>query len=106
MGGAGGKALKSDNDDVLAAYDALFKQRLRAEFEPPPGLSDSLKAEIEVRSNADGSITGGRVTKSSGSPEFDRAVLEALRRVRMPARPDRKSELISFTFTMRERTEL
>ena len=29
VGGAGGKALKTDNDDVLAGYDALFKQRLR-----------------------------------------------------------------------------
>jgi colicin import membrane protein len=105
IGGAGGKALKTDNDDVLAGYDALFKQRLRSEFEPPPGLSDSLKAEVEVRSNADGSLSGGRITKSSGSAEFDRAVLDALRRVRMPARPDRKSEVIQFTFTMRERNE-
>lgn len=103
VGGAGGKALKTDNTDVLAGYDALFKTRLRTEFEPPPGLSDSLKVEIEVRSNADGSLSGGRVTKSSGSPEFDRAVLDALRRVRMPPRPDKKSETIEFTFTMRER---
>jgi colicin import membrane protein len=105
VGGAGGKALKTDNDDVLAAYDALFKQRLRAAFEPPPGLSDSLKAEIEVRSNADGSLSGGYVSKPSGSAEFDRAVMDALRRVRMPPRPDKKSELIAFTFTMRERSE-
>ena len=103
VGGAGGTALKTDNLDVLAAYDAMFKQRLRAEFEPPPGLSDSLKAEIEVRSNADGSLSSPRVSKSSGSPEFDRAVLNALQRVRMPPRPDRKSEVIAFFFTMRER---
>jgi colicin import membrane protein len=105
IGGAGGKALKTDNDDVLAAYDALFKQRLRAEFEPPPGLSDSLFVTIELRSNMDGSLTGARVVKGSGSSEFDRAVLDAIRRVRMPARPDRKSETIEFIFTMRERTE-
>ena len=103
VGGASGKALKTDNTDILAGYDALFKQRLRAEFEPPPGLSDTLKVEIEVRSNADGSLTGGRVAKSSGSPEFDRAVLEALRRVKMPPRPDKKSETIEFIFNMRER---
>jgi colicin import membrane protein len=102
-GGAGGKALKVENDDVLAAYDALFKQRLRAQFEPPPGLSDSLEVQIEMRSNADGSITGIKVAKSSGSTEFDQAVLDALRRVRMPSRPDKKSEAIEFTFTMRER---
>ena len=105
VGGAGGKALKVENDDVLAAYDALFKQRLRTEFEAPPGLSDSLKVEIEVRSNADGTLTDRKITKSSGSEEFDQAVMEALRKVRMPARPDRKSEVIAFTFTMRERLE-
>ena len=105
VGGGGGKALKAENDDVLAGYDALFKQRLRTEFEPPPGLSDSMKVEVEVRSQADGSLSGGRIAKSSGSAEFDRAVMDALRRVRMPARPDRKSELIAFTFTMRERSE-
>lgn len=105
VGGAGGKALKTDNDDVLAGYDALFKQRLRTEFEPPPGLSDSLKAEVEVRSHADGTLSGGRITKSSGSAEFDRAVMDALHRVRMPARPDKKTEVIQFTFTMRERSE-
>jgi colicin import membrane protein len=104
-GGAGGKSLKTDNDDILAGYYALFKQRMRTEFEPPPGLSDSLKAEVEVRSNSDGSLSGGRITKSSGSAEFDRAVIDALRRMRMPERPDHKSELILFTFTMRERSE-
>lgn len=105
IGGAGGKALKNDNDDVLAAYDALFKQRLRKEFEPPPGLSDSLKVTMEVRSNADGSLANARVVTPSGSAEFDRAVLDAIRRLRMPARPDRKAEVIEFIFTMRERTE-
>lgn len=105
VGGAGGKALKTDHDDVLAAYDALFKQRLRREFEPPPGLSDSLKVTIELRSNPDGSLVNPRVVTPSGSPEFDRAVLEAIRRVRMPARPDRKSEVIEFIFTMRERND-
>jgi colicin import membrane protein len=104
-GGAGGKALKTDNDDVLAAYDAMFKQRLRTEFEPPPGLSDSLIVEIEVRSNADGSLSSARISKSSGSSEFDRAVLDALKRVRMPPRPDKKGEEIAFLFSMRERME-
>lgn len=104
-GGAGGKALTSDNTDVLAAYDKLFKDRLRREFEPPPGLSDSLKVDIEVRSNTDGTLVGARVAKSSGSTEFDQAVLEAIRRVRMPPRPDKKSEVVEFTFTMKEKSE-
>jgi colicin import membrane protein len=105
VGGAGGKALKTDNDDVLGAYYAMFKQRLRAEFLPPPGLSDSLKATIEASSHPDGSLSNARIIKSSGSTEFDDAVLEAIKRVRMPARPDRKTESFEFFFAMRERNE-
>lgn len=104
-GGAGGKALTNDNDDVLLGYFTLFKQRLRTEFEPPPGLSDTLKVTIEMRSHPDGSLTNARVTKSSGSREFEEAVLDAIRRVRMPPRPDKKTETVEFIFSMRERNE-
>lgn len=104
-GGAGGKALRNDNDDVLLGYFTLFKQRLRNEFVPLPGLSDTLKGTFQVRSNADGSITHARVLRSSGSGEFDQAVLETIRRVRMPPRPDKKYEEVEFDFSMRERSE-
>ncbi len=100
--GAGGKALLNDNADVLAAYDALLKQRLREKFEPPPGLSDTLKCTFQVRSNADGSLSSARIVKGSGSREFDQAVLDALRRMQMPARPDKKSETIELNFGMRD----
>jgi colicin import membrane protein len=105
VGGAGGKALTNDNDDVLAGYDAIFKQRLRERFESPPGLSDSLKVTIEVRSSVDGTLSGARVVKTSGSNEFDQAVLDAIKRVRMPPRPDKKTETITFVFAMRERSD-
>ena len=81
----------------------MFKLRLREQFELPPGVSDSLKAGVEFQIAANGSIGGARITKSSGSSEFDRAVLEAIRRVRMPARPDKRSETVSFVFTLRDR---
>lgn len=103
VGGAGGKALTSDNSDVLAAYEKMFRDRLRREFVAPPGLSDRLKVEIEVRSNADGSLTGARVVTSSGSADYDRAVLDAIRTLKMPARPDKKGQSVSFIFTMSER---
>lgn len=106
VGGAGGKALRNDSDDVLGMYYSMFKTRLRAEFEPPPGLSDSLKATVEVRSNLDGSLTSARIVRGSGSRDFDTAVLDAIRRVKMPPRPsDKKAETIEFVFTMRERDE-
>lgn len=103
--GAGGKALTNDNADVLAAYDALFKQRLREKFEPPPGLSDTLKVTLQVRSNADGSLSNARIIRGSGVREFDQSVLEAVRRVQMPARPDKKSETIELNFGMRDLNE-
>jgi TonB family protein len=45
------------------------------------------------------------VAKSSGSAEFDRAVLDAIRRVKMPPRYDKKSDNVEFTFSMREKGE-
>jgi colicin import membrane protein len=102
VGGAGGKALVSDNDDVLLAYFVMFKDRVRREFEPPAGISSTLVAKVSMRSNADGSITAVRILRSSGSREFDNAVLAATRRVIMPPRPDSKSETVEFEFSARE----
>jgi len=106
-GGAGGKALTSTGEGALDSYYAYFKRELRTAFEPPPGLSDSLKATLEVRSNPDGSLSNARIAVSSGSREFDQAVLAAVRRVRMPARPaeHRAAETFEFVFTMRERDQ-
>lgn len=106
-GGAGGKALTSTGEGVLDSYYAYFKRELRTAFEPPPGLSDSLKATLEVRSNPDGSLSNARIAVSSGSREFDQAVLAAVRRVRMPARPaeHRAAETFEFVFTMRDRDQ-
>lgn len=106
-GGAGGKALTSTGEGVLDSYYAYFKRELRTAFEPPPGLSDSLKATLEVRSNPDGSLSNARITVPSGSREFDQAVLAAVRRVRMPARPaeHRAAETFEFVFTLRERDQ-
>ncbi|MFZ9745772.1 MAG: energy transducer TonB [Opitutaceae bacterium] len=106
-GGAGGKALTSSGEGVLDSYYAYFKRELRTAFESPPGLSDSLKATLEVRSNPDGSLSNARITVPSGSREFDQAVLAAVRRVRMPARPSehRAAETFEFVFTLRERDQ-
>ena len=101
VGGAKGTALHSDNDDVLAAYYEYFKEEVRRNFEQQPRWSDALKAKIEVRSHADGSLTNARITKTSGDKDFDQAVLESIRRVKLPARPDKKTETIEFEFTRR-----
>lgn len=104
-GGAGGKALVATDGTELERYYALFKQRLKEKFEPPPGMSDTLIALVSVVNNPDGSLTNPRIIESSGSKEFDQAVLAAIRRTTMPARPDGKSEILRFPFTLRERDE-
>ena len=101
-GGAGGKSLKAATGNPLDLYDQYFKEELRRKFDPPPGLAETLKATFQVRSNADGSLGTPRVLKSSGSRQFDDAGLEAIRRMKLPARPDKKAENVEFTFSMRE----
>lgn len=102
--GAGGRALQREDGTAIELYDAELLLKLRRAFEEdrPPGLSDTLKVTIVVRSNPDGSLTQAKVETPSGNREFDQAVLAALRRVKMPPRPDKKADVLSFVFTMRE----
>ena len=102
--GAGGKALTREEATLLELYYSEFRRRLREAFEEdrPTSLSDALVVTIDVHSNPDGSLTSPRITKSSGSTVFDNAVLTALRRMKMPPRPDKRGETISFIFRMRD----
>jgi colicin import membrane protein len=102
-GGAGGKALTREEGDELDAYFSLLKRRLKEALDKPPGLSDSLVAIVEVRIAANGLLSGAKITRSSGSEEFDHAALAAIARVKtIGARPDGKSEVLSIPFRMRE----
>lgn len=101
-GGAGGKALTREDGPVMDAYFALLRDRLRTALEKPPGLSDTLVTIVQVSVNANGSLTGARITKSSGSAEFDAAVMAAVAATQMPPRPDKKSETVSLPFRMKE----
>jgi TonB family protein len=103
VGGAGGKALTAEEHDLLDAYFAIVKQRLQDGLDKPPGLGDAVYAVAEFRLNADGSITGARITRASGSEEFDRAVIDALRRFKRVTPPSIwKGETTNLTFRMKE----
>jgi colicin import membrane protein len=102
-GGAGGKALTREEHSLLDSYIVFLRQQLRAAFEEvkPPGLSDRLVAIVEVRILSDGTLTDARIIQSSGSDEFDHAVLEAIARVRpIGTRPDGLDELLKIPFRM------
>lgn len=102
-GGAGGKALTREEQDLLDSYIALLIQRLRAAHEKPPGLSDLLEARVQFRIAANGTISDVKIVGSSGSSEFDQSVLAAFARVRsIGATPNGKSDVWIVTFKMRE----
>lgn len=81
-GGAGGTALTRSEQSLVDSYMALLKQRLRAALLRPPGLSDLLHAQVHFRIGSDGTLSGVKIAKSSGSAAFDQAVLDAFARVR------------------------
>jgi colicin import membrane protein len=100
--GAGGTALSRAEGNAMEAYDAMLRARLLASHELPPGVSDLLSAEVVFTVAANGAISGARITRSSGSADYDRSVLEAFARVRMPPRPDGKTDAQRLTFRIRE----
>ena len=102
-GGAGGKASVAEDGSLMERYFALLKNRLKENHEKPTGLSDTLVARVEFYVGADGSISRVRISRSSGSDEFDRSVREAFGRTKsIGARPDKKGETVELEFRMRE----
>lgn len=103
IGGAGGKALVAEDGAPMERYFALLKNRLKENHEKPSGLSDTLVARVEFFVGADGTISNVKISRSSGSPEFDRSVVEAFARTKsIGARPDKKGEAAVLEFKMRE----
>jgi len=100
--GAGGTALSAAEGERMERYESMLIQRLREAHEKPGGLSDLLNADVQFTMAANGSFSGVRIVRSSGNADFDQSVLEAFARVRMPARPDGKTEIIRLTFRMKE----
>lgn len=98
--GTGGNKL------TLAAQDAYFarlSQALQMAFILPSGMSELLRAQVEFTLGADGSLTNIRVVKSSGEADFDRAVVEAFRKVRtIGPFPGGKGGTFSLNFSMSE----
>ena len=101
-GGAGGKALTRDEQDLLGSYIAMLKARVKENLVPPPGVSDRLEARVEFFLAADGALSRVRISRSSGNSEFDESVLEAFRHTQMPPRPDHRGETDTLTINMRD----
>ena len=95
-GGAGGTALTREEGDEIEAYNALLGRKIKEVLDEKPGVSAGLVVEVEIRIMPSGAITGIRITKSSGSADFDQAAKEALASIHMPPRPKGLDELQRF----------
>jgi colicin import membrane protein len=100
--GAGGKALTATEGAAMERYFSMLITRLRESHEKPGGLSDLLNAEVQFTIAANGAIAGVRIVRSSGNADFDQSVLEAFSRVKMPTRPDGKTDVQRLTFRIKE----
>lgn len=96
VGGAGGPALTRSEGDAIDAYTALLAQKIKNELDEKPGVGAGLIVEVQIRIASDGSISDFRITRSSGSAEFDQAVREALDTIKLPPRPAGLSEVQRF----------
>jgi len=102
VGGAGGKALSREEQDLLDSYFAMLKSRVKENLVPPAGVSDRLEAQVEFYLSADGGLSRVRIVRSSGNSDFDESVIEAFRHTQMPARPDHRSDMDTLTINMRD----
>jgi colicin import membrane protein len=103
VGGAGGKALTREEMDLNESYFALLKARLKENHEKPPGVSDTLTATVAFFVSADGAISRPRIVKSSRNAEFDRSVMDAIRKTEsIGKRPDGKGDEVKLDFKMRD----
>jgi colicin import membrane protein len=90
-GGAGGKALERAEMELTDAYIALILQRIRQTMEQA-NFSDQLSVRVQFTLSASGEISGVSIRESSGSNEFDRAILDAFRTIpNLGPPPNRKA---------------
>lgn len=71
-----GTALQSSGPS--AGYAGRIRARIKPNITYLETISDNPAAEVEVRATATGTILSRKLTKSSGVPSWDQAVLNAI----------------------------
>ncbi|MFZ4285266.1 cell envelope integrity protein TolA [Variovorax sp. HJSM1_2] len=99
---ATGTALKSSGPS--SSYGGRVAAKVKPNIVFPDDIAGNPAAEVEVRAAPDGTITGKRLTKSSGSKAWDDAVLRAIDKTEtLPRDTDgRVPPIIIITFTPKD----
>ena len=92
---AAGTALQSSGPS--ADYIGRIKGRIRPNVSFPDTLAGNPAVEIEIKLAPSGRIIASRVTKRSGVPEWDEAVLRAIERTEMLPRDENGKVAASMT---------
>lgn len=103
-GGAGGTAAKVAEQEMTQAYIAMILERIRQAMEQA-GFNDLLRVRVQFTVSPSGVISGAGILESSGSNEFDRAVIDAFRAIpNLGPPPDRRGGTFTVTLRMSERS--
>lgn len=101
-GGAGGTALEVENQNLTRAYIAMILQRIR-ESVLEAGITDLLEVRVQFRVSAWGTLSEAVILTSSGSGNFDRAVLDAFQTIgKLPPPPTKQAERFVVNLRMSE----
>ncbi|WP_404421841.1 TonB C-terminal domain-containing protein [Nibricoccus sp. IMCC34717] len=103
VGGAGGKALTREEADRVSEYFSILVSKIRRQLEQE-GLDPLFTAEVQVQVASNGALGSPKIIRSSGNPDFDAAVIRAIRLVGAVGRPHPlgRSETISFEAASRD----
>jgi TonB family protein len=78
-GAVGGTGITSGEMDALDAYFQRVRALIDANFEEPRGVMDQVSTMVQFTIQANGVVTSVGIVTSSGSDEFDRAAVKAVR---------------------------
>ncbi|MFT3781991.1 MAG: energy transducer TonB [Nibricoccus sp.] len=101
-GGAGGKALTSEEKSEIEGYVSLLKRKITDAHKKPEGVSDTLHAQAEFFVAPNGAIGRARIVQSSGNAEFDRSVLQAIGSITVIPPPRGWSNPVTLNFSMKD----
>lgn len=100
--GAGGTAMTSNELSMSKRYVGLIIQRIRDALERA-GINDLREAGVRFSVSTQGAISDVSITRSSGSGDFDRAVIEAFRSIRpIGPPPTGRAEVFSTVIRLTE----